>query len=81
MEQTGHVKWWHRVLAFLLGYVTAGISYELFKILLAYPAGRLCATTGDFCSFPLLQGIAAVLALATWIIVYVNCVRSWSKPK
>jgi hypothetical protein len=80
MEQKRNIKIWHRVVAFLLGYLAAGFTFELLPILLAYPTGALRGITGSpVFSIELLRAVALIAAIAVWIIVYSACVRSWGK--
>jgi len=81
MEQISRSKWWHHVVALLLGYVAAGIVYSFMPILLAYPTGMLhAATQSSFFSLELLQGVATLAGIAVWIFVYLSCIRNWRKP-
>jgi hypothetical protein len=81
MEQKTRNKWWHHVVALLLGYVAAGITYTFIPIVLAYPTGMLRgATQSPFFSIEMLDGLAMFAGIIVWIFVYVSCIRSWRKP-
>ena len=63
-EQKSHIKVWHHVGAFLVGYLAAGFTYAAVPFALAYPTGALRGATGsDFFSFELVKGIASVAAV------------------
>jgi hypothetical protein len=82
MEQKSRIKVWHRVVAFLVGYVAAGLAYEVLPIALAYPAGALRGMTGsDVFSLDVLTGIATVAAIVVCILVYRSCIRNWCRAK
>ena len=78
MEQKKPVKWWHRVVAFLVGYVAAGITFEALLILFA---PLLSGRHGGLSLSPdVVNGIVAIPAIAVWALVYVYCMRNWWKP-
>jgi hypothetical protein len=78
MEPKKDIKLWHRAVALLVGYVAAGITFELLPIILAYPFGMLHARTqSELFSFDVTKGLATIAAIAMWIAVYVYCVRNW----
>jgi hypothetical protein len=82
MDQKSPIKFWHRVGALLLGYLAAALTYELLQIVLAYPIGALSGATGSpHFSLEIIRGVAALAAIVIWIIVYLTCIRIWSKEK
>jgi hypothetical protein len=82
VEHKSGIKLWHRVVALLLGYAAAGITYEVLQILLAYPTGYLRAATRiELFSLETLRVVAALVAVGIWIVVYRSCVRGWGKEK
>ena len=80
MNQKRPIKVWHRVVAFLVGYVAAGITFAFLPMVLAYPFGRLTAgTLSPREGISLLQALAAFAAIGAWIFVYRYCIRNWWK--
>ena|SRR6516225_92844 len=74
MEQKSSSQWWHHVVALLLGYVAAGITYEIIPLVLAYPVGMLSvATRSSFFSLCVLRGVGTLAAIVVWVIVYRRC--------
>ena len=71
MEQKSSSQWWHHVVALLLGYVAAGITYEIIPLVLAYPVDMLSvATRSSFFSLGVLRGVGTLAAIVVWLIVY-----------
>jgi hypothetical protein len=80
VEKKSGNKWWHYVVALLLGYVAAGITYELAQIVLAYPAGMFSAATGSAVfSLDVLRAVAGLVAIGVWVLVYRRFVRNWGR--
>jgi len=76
MEQKKRVKWWHRVVAFLVGYVAGGIAYVAIPDLLAI----LFTAMGNFpLSLEAVRSIGAFVGICIWILVYRYCIRNWWK--
>jgi hypothetical protein len=82
VEKSPHNKWWHHVVALLLGYVAAGITYEVVQIVLAYPTGMRSAATGSTVfSLDIIRAVAALVGIGVWVLVYRRCIQNWGKEK
>jgi hypothetical protein len=75
VKQKGRITPWHRVLAFALGCIAAGITYVLLHMILTRPSfgggSLLSADTSG-----LAIGLAAI---AVWTLVYLRSIRAWRK--
>ena len=86
MEQTAHVKFWHKVVAFIVGYVAAGMAYVVLEQFLAFgyvflssKSGSSAFSAADARSF--IRFAAGVLAIYVWVKTYKYCTMNWWKPK
>lgn len=77
-QKKSHNRRWHHVVALLLGYVAAGITYELMQIVLAYPTGMLSGATGSWVfSLDMIRVVAGLVAVGAWVVVYRRFVQHW----
>jgi hypothetical protein len=86
MEQSAPTKFWHKVVAFLIGYVAAGVAYVILEQLVGLTYALAFGMTGlspfSFADARNFIRVAAGLgAIYAWVKVYRYCVENWWKNK
>jgi hypothetical protein len=86
LEQRAPTKFWHKVVAFLIGYVAAGIVYVILEQLLGLTYVLAFGMTGlsslsftDVRNF--IRAAAGLVAIYVWVKVYRYCVANWWQEK
>jgi hypothetical protein len=86
MEQRTPVKFWHKVVAFLVGYVAAGVVYVALEQLLGLTYALAFGMTGlsslsftDVRNF--IRVASGLIAIYVWVKVYRYCVANWWKKE
>ncbi len=87
MEQKAPIEVWHRVVAFLMGYLAAGLVFILVRELLSLGIVMAIYASGTHVPFSATHVrdfsnvIAALVGVFYWVKAYKYCIANWWKEK